>query len=122
MKRQLTLFVFLATLAVGGTASAGGIVIVCRDAEQTNGSQQQGSRFASATSTGVTGLTSNFGPRPGLDPSHGMAASQFFLDESDEGEEASYEDVGCGGAQAAKGPTGLLPLLVAGLALLRRRR
>ncbi len=37
-------------------------------------------------------------------------------------EDLEYADVGCGGAQAASGPVGALPLLVAGLALLIRRR
>lgn len=39
-----------------------------------------------------------------------------------EGSYADFGDQGCGGATAARGPLGLLPFAVAGLALLRRRR
>lgn len=46
------------------------------------------------------------------------ARTKYLADES----YADLDEQGCGGATAARGPAGLLPLAVAALALLRRRR
>lgn len=150
-RRILALILGLGTMWFASPALAGGYVVVLRttdgtttNAEATAATSTMGeeeeissSRRTAVGSTtlqnfwegnGVPGAGAGI-DRPRIDPRLGV---QFLTVEGEaefdgahgefDVEDLEYADVGCGGAQAASGPQGALPLLVAGLALLFRRR
>jgi uncharacterized protein (TIGR03382 family) len=131
----LLAFVLLSTAT---PAWAGGIVIVGRDPETTrmttesesNDTDQDTEATTSPGNPSVVG-TYGFGPavfrdstlpktKSPVNPPFEPVIDSQVLAMADE--DLEYADVGCGGAQAASGPLGALPLAIAGLALLFRRR
>lgn len=130
MKRNVVIAAVagLASLVLADTASAGGIIVDLREPAQfrsnlpdiflaTRTATSGGSSSDSGTGTdGTSAEKPDFRKKlPGVGPDE-LAQIQAGLITEDEA--AS----GCGGASAAAGPAGILPIAVAGLALLRRRR
>lgn len=131
--RLLSLVLFFALLSTAIPAWAGGIIIIGREPKQATieaTSQTQAGKDGQ-DSTMCASSVANFGggpastivgapkPRvgpvdPPVDPMADVTAIVIADDE--------FGDVGCGGAQAASGPAGALPMILAGLALLLRRR
>jgi len=135
MTRQLfALLIGLAAAWTAGPAHAGGIIVVLRSSAtgeiSTNavGTDQE-AESETGPSHPLDGKSSGDGTgRHGLPPMKVSPVNPPFEPVVDRqlfamgDEELDYADVGCGGAQAASGPLGALPLAVAGLALLLRRR
>lgn len=151
-RRFLAHLIGLAVLWAAGPAWAGGYVVVLRETGAASASRscEPGSAPCDVDETNATtwGLVTPQTDASGVEPWSGQrigpgirrpldpfgSVARFHLGEEDgpvdEATDAAYgiaiddayADVGCGGAQAAPGPAGLLPFAVAALALLRRRR
>lgn len=119
MKRTSFFLTLAFSLLLSAPAFAGGVVIIYKEADTAAAARPAPdgvSTFNPADPQGQDGV----GPRPGM---LGFDRTPFALESTEaEAEAAELEAMGCGGATAAAGPAGLLPLLVSGLALLRRRR
>lgn len=119
--KHASILTFAFSLLFASAASAGGVIIYYKESDTTAAARPAPdgvSTFNPADPHGQDGV----GPLPGL---QGFDRTPFALESADaeaEAEAAELEAMGCGGATAAAGPAGLLPLLVSGLALLRRRR
>lgn len=115
MKRVSTL-VFAFCLLFATRAFAGGVIIIYKDGDLVGRPNPE-----------EVGALTPGGPE-GVEPLGKLPKApldRFPLGlESADAEAHLYDDeaMGCGGASAATGPAALLPLLVSGFALVRRRR
>ncbi len=131
MKRNLVVLAFVAAcgLLAPADASAGGVVIDGRVRSEIL------QRFA-GHDVSFTAASANAGAGPRGSEHQGEESSESDESVNPASQLTAYEyrqvqagliteeeaAAGCGGATAATGPAGLLPLLVAAGALLRRRR
>jgi len=124
IRRISAIVLSLALALVALPAWAGGLIIINTVDERVGGQSGGLETWSSPGDAAELSLGLRFAPRPpgrppvqvsGVETSPLLAEEEFY-------EEYAYEDVGCGGAQAASGPMGALPLAIAGLALLLRRR
>lgn len=146
MRRSLARILGMMVMLMATPAWAGGIIVVLHSTNDVShgdalGSETQDAELMLAYRTdsgeiiplgpwkGDPKVLELSGP-PQIDP---LLGTQYYpVNEEPSAGEAGvkdayaddweYADVGCGGAQAASGPVGALPLLAAGLALLFRRR
>lgn len=117
--KHASILTFAFSLLFASAASAGGIIIYYKEADQTAVVRPAPDSAASIVQQDDQG-PSVLGQLPGP---KGFGRKVLAVEQADaELDVADLEAVGCGGASAAAGPAGLLPLLLSGFALLRRRR